>query len=149
MKTVKEATIITVMIAGYFDPLHEGHLDHITKAAQLGDYLYIITHTDACTEREKKARYTTLEFREFMLRGILCMLGVIGNIIVTDRADISQIIRNYKPNIFAKGGDREPENMPEAEIKACAEVNCEIVYGIGDLLNSSSAIKAKLEVNHE
>jgi cytidyltransferase-like protein len=35
-----------IAIAGKFDPVHEGHIDHIVKAAKLGDYLYIITHTD-------------------------------------------------------------------------------------------------------
>jgi len=133
-----------VIIAGYFDPLHEGHLDHITKAAALGDYLYIVTHTDACTERVKKDRYTTVEFREFVLNAILGALYTRGAVIVTEGEDISDVIEMFSPHIFAKGGDRKPDNMPIAEIRACERVGCQIVYGVGDLLNRSSEIKNRL-----
>ena len=133
-----------VIIAGYFDPLHEGHLDHITKASMLGDYLYIVTHTDACTERAKKDRYTSLSFREFMLNAILHELNVKGAVVATGNEDISDVIKMFRPQIFAKGGDRKPENMPITEIEACKKVGCQIVYGVGDLLNSSSEIKTRL-----
>lgn len=133
-----------VIVAGYFDPLHEGHLDHIIKAAALGDYLYIITHTDACTERVKGTHYTTLSFREFMLHAILSELKVKGAVIATEREDISDVIEMFSPQVFAKGGDRKPENMPVVEIEACEKVGCQIVYGVGDLLNSSSEIKTSL-----
>jgi cytidyltransferase-like protein len=137
-----------VLIAGYFDPLHEGHLDHIKKASQLGDYLIIVTHTDECTRKAKGNCLTTLEFREFMLRAIIGMLGTIGAVIISEHEDISKVIRDFRPDIFAKGGDRVPGNMPQAEIDACAEVGCQIVYGIGDLLNSSSHIKKVMEAKH-
>lgn len=139
----------TVLIAGYFDPLHDGHLNHILKAAKLGDFLYIVTHTDSCTERIKKSRYTTLTFRHFILRAILKELSIPGRILVTDDSSVANMIGRFKPNIFAKGGDRQPENMPKSELETCEEVNCQIIYGIGDLLNSSSEIKAKLGGQHD
>ena len=134
----------TVLVAGYFDPLHEGHLDHITKAAMFSDYLCIVTHTDACTERVKKARYTSLHFREFILRAIMNMLGRAGDVVVIDEETVADTIRRLKPNTFAKGGDRTANNMPEDEIMACKEVGCRVVYGVGDQLNRSSEIKAKI-----
>jgi cytidyltransferase-like protein len=42
----------TVMVAGKFDPLHEGHIDHIRKAAKLGKLL-VITHTDEVIKKLK------------------------------------------------------------------------------------------------
>lgn len=140
----------TVLIAGYFDPLHEGHLDHIRKASQLGDYLIIVMHTNACTKKVKGGCLTTLEFREFMLRAIMGMLGVIGTVVITEYEDVSKVIWDFRPQIFAKGGDRSPENkpLPQSEIEACKEVGCEIIYGVGDLLNSSSRIKRILEANY-
>ena len=133
-----------VLVAGYFDPLHDGHLDHIMKAAKIGDFLYIVTHTDAATERDKGARFTTVIFRHFMLQAILHELRIPGAVLVIDDATVAGVIRQFKPDIFAKGGDRIPGNMPQAEIEACAAVKCSIVYGIGDQLNSSSEIKALL-----
>ena len=35
-----------VAVAGKFDPLHRGHIDHIKKAKKLGDKLVVITHPD-------------------------------------------------------------------------------------------------------
>ena len=134
-----------VLIAGYFDPLHEGHLDHIVKAAGLGDRLIIVTHTDECIKRVKGMRFTTEGFRQFVLEAILGKLGVSGKVCIISSEDVSNVIRKMQPHIFAKGGDRIPGNMPQAEIEACEEVGCQIMYGIGDLLNSSSRIKKTLE----
>jgi len=138
-----------VLIAGCFDPLHEGHLDHILKAAKLGDYLIIATHTDECVKKIKGRCYTAEEFRVFMLEAILDHIKQPGEVIVTDDETVTAIIYERKPNILAKGGDRIPSNMPQSEIDAYKAVKCAIAYGVGDLLNSSSAIKAALEVNNE
>lgn len=133
-----------VLIAGYFDPLHDGHLDHFVKAAAYGDIMYIVTHTDECTKRVKGACFTTYSFRQFMLRAILKELGMQGLVLAADTENVASIIRQFKPDIFAKGGDRTESNMPKDEIEACQEVGCRIVYDVGDKLNSSSEIKAKL-----
>ena len=49
-------------------------------------------------------------------------------------------LRLVMPNIFAKGGDRIPSNMPQKEVDVCREIGCDIVYGVGDQLNSSSKL---------
>lgn len=51
---------------------------------------------------------------------------------------------NLKPDIFAKGGDRVPDNMPQNEIEVCDRLGIEIVYGCGDNLNSSSNLVQKV-----
>ena len=43
-----------VMIAGKFDPLHDGHLDHILKAGKLG-MLIIVTHPDSIVVATSKS----------------------------------------------------------------------------------------------
>ena len=133
-----------VLIAGYFDPLHEGHLDHIVKASELGDYLVIVTHTDECTERVKGRRFTIASFRRFILESIIDKLGIRGEVIVTNKADVADVIEQVSPDIFAKGRDRMPSNMPGSELQACDNVGCKIIYGIGAVLNSSSRIKKVL-----
>jgi D-beta-D-heptose 7-phosphate kinase/D-beta-D-heptose 1-phosphate adenosyltransferase len=40
-------------------------------------------------------------------------------------------LRSVKPKIFAKGGDRTPENMPRSEVELCKKFGIEIVYGVG------------------
>ena len=90
--------------------MHEGHLDHILRAAALGDFMYIVTHTDASTLRHKGSRYTTLSFRHFILSGILQNMKMYGLVLVTEEATVAYEIRQFKPDIFAKGGDRIPGN---------------------------------------
>jgi len=49
-------------------------------------------------------------------------------------------LRWVSPQKFAKGGDRTPDNMPHGEIEVCKELGIELVYGIGDRVDSSQDI---------
>jgi len=49
----------------------------------------------------------------------------------------------FKPDYFCKGGDRSgPQYMPQHELDACKELECEIIYGVGgtDKVSSSSEL---------
>lgn len=137
------------MVCGKFDPIHNGHIDHIIKASKLGDYLIIVTHIDETIARDSKKGecFVPLWARKLLLEGLLKALNVSGEVVVAEPIDvdgtISNTVRTLKPDILAKGGDRIIGNMPQNELDACAEVGCEVVYGIGDLLNSSSSIVRK------
>lgn len=136
-----------VAIAGGFDPPHEGHLDHIRKASKLGDFLVVLVSTDQDMIRKKGAYFMRQSYRIELMSIILKGLDIKGTVIATIDEDGTQAktIKQIKPDIFAKGGDRTQDNMPDNEVKACKEIGCEIVYGIGDMLNSSSRlIKDKL-----
>jgi len=134
------------MIAGCFDPVHEGHIEHIIQASKLGDVLYIVTHPDDIVARVKGKCFIPLHYRIMILRGLVGYLALNASVWVACSIDgtVTETLKALKPNIFAKGGDRTPDNMPESEIEACKEVGCEIRYGIGKQLNSSSRIKEEL-----
>jgi len=141
-----------VMIAGAFDPFHQGHLDHIQKAACLGDYLYVICHKDNAVIQKKGYCVQPFEIRRMVLQGILSILDINGTVLPALEDDMPtakysdglvHTIQSIKPDIFAKGGDRIPGNLPPLEVEACKKVGCRIVYGIGDLLNSSSKMMEK------
>lgn len=131
--------MIKVAIAGKFDPCHEGHIDHILKAGALG-YLTIITHDDEVIKKIKGCCNIALWAREAVLKGLLCLYNIQGCVVVSVDTDgtVALTLKLIKPDIFAKGGDRTSDNMPENEIKVCKEIGCEIHYGVGDLLNASS-----------
>ena len=140
--------MITVMVSGKFDPVHEGHIDHILKAAALGDKLIVVTHTDEVLDKIKPTGHqVTLWARMVLLRGILLHYGILGDVMVSvdPDANTTETLRLVRPHIYAKGGDRTPNNMPQEEIDACMEMKIPIVYGIGCLLNASSKIKIQKE----
>jgi len=130
-----------VLITGGFDPLHAGHISYINAAKNLGDILVVGVNSDDWLRRKKG--------REFMPSSerinIIQNLKAVDHCILFNDTENHAIeaIRNVKllyPNdhiIFANGGDRTAENIPEM-----SEPNVEFVFGIGgeDKMNSSSWI---------
>ena len=55
---------------------------------------------------------------------------------------VSEELRKLKPDIFANGGDRTSDNIPE--IKVCKEINCRMVFNVGgEKIQSSSSLLEK------
>jgi len=135
-----------VCVAGKFDPLHRGHIDHLKKASTLGDKLVVITHPDDVIARVSRKGYCLLPLADRV--AVLDAIKYVNQVVVSIDGDggCAETLRLIKPDIFAKGGDRTPDNMPNKEIKACEEIGCRIVYGIGDLLNSSTGLVRKINV---
>jgi FAD synthetase len=134
-----------IAVAGNFDPIHEGHIDHLEKAAQLkgeGDKLIVIlAREDQVIRKKGYSFYGSFRTRYKILKHFTIVDGIVANI--DQDLTCADTLRWLKPDIFAKGGDRIPDNMPLNEIKVCEEIGCKIEYGIGDLLNSSSALVKK------
>ncbi len=132
----------TVLVAGKFDPLHDGHIDHILKASVFG-YLYVITHTDDVLDKIKpNGHQVPLWARLLMLKSLLSYCNIKGEvgIAVDDDGTVVKTLALYHPDFFLKGGDRTVNNMPEGEIKVCRDNKIKIGYNVGNLLNSSSVM---------
>ncbi|MFC2059679.1 adenylyltransferase/cytidyltransferase family protein [Chloroflexota bacterium] len=132
---------IRVAVAGGFDPLHIGHLRHLQKAKALGNHLIVLVSNDDDMIRKKGFCFMPIEERIEILKAISCVDEVI--ITVDKDGTQAETLKMARPDIFAKGGDRTPDNMPENEIKACEEIHCKIVYGVGERLASSSELLQK------
>lgn len=130
--------MVKVAVAGGFDPLHIGHIRHIEAASNLGGRLIVIVSTDRDMIRKKG--YEFLPFEERM--EIIKALKWVDEVIPSIDADgtVAKTLKVIKPDIFAKGGERTEDNMPENEIQACKEIGCKIVYGVGEQLQSSSGL---------
>ena len=131
-----------VLITGKFNPIHKGHISHIREASKLGDCLIIVTHPDYILEKVRGNCWLSLEDRKAMLIAILNLYKINGCVIVSIDKDgtTTETLRKLHPDIFAKGGDRTPQNMVQSEVDVCKELSIEIVYGVGELLGSSSSI---------
>lgn len=134
--------MVRVAVAGGFDPLHIGHLRHFQKAKTLGDYLIVLVSNDEDMIRKKGYCFMPLEDRMKILKELRCVDEVIAT--VDNDGTQAETLKLVKPDIFAKGGDRIPDNMPQNEIEVCEEVDCKIVYGVGSQLRESSKLVENL-----
>ena len=131
----------TVLVAGGFDPLHIGHIQHFKEAKALGDVLVVAVNSDADMVRKKGYCFMPHLERMEIIKAIKYVDRVIP--VIDSDGSCAATIMEVRPEIFAKGGDRNPKDnpIPQNEIDACNRIGCEIVYGIGGgKVQSSSAL---------
>ncbi|MDC6481155.1 adenylyltransferase/cytidyltransferase family protein [bacterium] len=129
-----------VLVTGGFDPLHSGHIEYFIEAKKLGDKLVVGVNTDAWLKRKKG--------RPFMPGGerisIIKNLSMVDHCLLFGDDDDSAIeainnVRLLYPDahiIFANGGDRTSENIPEME----ADVeNISFKFGVGGEIKANSS----------
>ena len=130
-----------VVVTGGFDPLHSGHIAYFQAARKLGDRLIVGLNSDEWLVRKKGRPFMPLQER----MAIVGNLGVVDEVIVYNDEDGSscdaiRVVKNRYPNdqiVFANGGDRTRENIPEMVFD-----DVEFVFGVGgeEKKNSSSWI---------
>ena len=130
-----------VIVTGGFDPVHSGHISYLNHADHLGDHLVVGLNSDAWLARKKGRPF--MPWRERMV--VLGNLHMVDDVIDFDDSDGTAIdairrVREKYPNdeiVFANGGDRTRDNIPEMMFD-----DVEFVFGVGgeDKANSSSWI---------
>ena len=133
-----------VLVTGGFDPLHSGHIAYFEAAKELGDTLWVGLNSDDWLTRKKGRPFMPWKERA----SIINALSVVDKVIEFNDDDGSAtdaITQTRKLNpeaeiIFANGGDRKAENIPELFDDNTGELT--FVYGVGgeDKKNSSSWI---------
>ena len=127
---------IVVVASGYFDPIHVGHIEYLEKAKSLGDKLIVIVNNDGQAILKKGKEFMPFAER-IKIVGALKFVDEVFPSIDEDKS-VCKSLEAIKPNIFAKGGDRVVSNIPEAEI--CRKLGIKIIDGLGDKIQSSSAL---------
>tara|TARA_R100000008_G_scaffold82693_1_gene67231 strand:- start:6 stop:413 length:408 start_codon:yes stop_codon:yes gene_type:complete len=131
-----------VVTSGYFDPLHVGHLECLKLAKQLGDKLIVIVNSDLQAKLKKGESFMNEQDR----MEIVLALKYVDEVYLSIDKDKSQCetLRHIKPDIFAKGGDRMSDEIPES--KVCKELGIKIVDGLGEKIRSSSDLTGIKEI---
>lgn len=132
-----------VLVTGGFDPIHSGHIAYLQAAKKLGDILVVGANSDAWLARKKGRSFMPITERIAILRNIQNVDFVI-DFDDTDgsaRKAITMVRQSYPQDhiIFANGGDRTSDNIPEMDIR---DANLEFRFGVGgeNKANSSSWI---------
>jgi len=132
------------IVSGGFDPIHEGHISLIKSAAQKSDGVIILLNSDDWLIRKKGKNFMSAKTRRIICENIKNVIDVLE---FDDKDDSAcdGIIKTRKkyPDavlVFANGGDRTKDNIPE--IPVCKEQNVILEFGVGgtDKANSSSQI---------
>ena len=124
-----------VIVSGYFNPLHGGHLDMIEAAAKMGDSLVVIVNNDK-QQILKKGKIILDEANRLRLMRALKGVDQVVLSIDEDPTIIKtlELVASQHPGdqlIFANGGDRDSEKeIPEAEV--CRQHGIEMRFDAGE-----------------
>ena len=126
--------LTTVAVSGYFDPIHVGHLEFLELAKKLGDNLIVIINNNLQAELKKGSTFMDEKDRMEIVAALRCVDEVFLSI-DTDKS-VCKSLERIKPDIFANGGDRSLDEIPETAVMK--KYNIKMVDGLGLKIRSSS-----------
>jgi cytidyltransferase-like protein len=137
-----------VIVSGYFNPIHEGHLEYLNRSKSLGDFLYVIINNDLQRELKGSKPFLTENQRRTILKNIKAVDDVIIAIDENKFVDrtieliYKQEAHKYDRILFTNGGDQTAKTIGEKEI--CERLGIEMVFDLGDKIQSSSWLLNKI-----
>jgi D-beta-D-heptose 7-phosphate kinase/D-beta-D-heptose 1-phosphate adenosyltransferase len=130
-----------IIVSGYFNPLHKGHLEYFNNAKALGDELFVIVNNDHQRELKGSKPFQNEEERLLIVSNIKAVDKAILSIdqdrtvCETIRLLANQYGADYKL-VFGNGGDQNNDTIPETPV--CKELGVELIDGLGGKIQSSS-----------
>lgn len=130
-----------VIVSGYFNPLHKGHLELFRKAKEVGDLLCVIVNNDVQRELKGSQIFQDQDERVEIIRE-LSMVDMAWISIDKDRTQnetLKMLVNKFYGTMklaFANGGDQNNDTIPEADI--CRQFGIELIDGLGEKIQSSS-----------
>ena len=137
---------IGIIVSGYFNPLHKGHIELFHNAKNKGDILLVIVNND----KQRKLKNS----KEFMLEHervlIINELAVTDHVILSIDLDrtvckslekLKNVFGDKYSLYFANGGDQNNDNIPETEV--CRILGIGLIDRLGDKIQSSSWLLKK------
>jgi D-beta-D-heptose 7-phosphate kinase/D-beta-D-heptose 1-phosphate adenosyltransferase len=135
-----------IIVSGYFNPLHKGHLELFNKAKEAGDQLWVIVNSDL--QRALKGSKEFMDENERLV--IVSAIGIVDKALISIDTDKTQCVTlcdladqyaNQYELYFANGGDQNNDSI--AEVSVCKEKGITLLEGLGDKIQSSSWLLKK------
>lgn len=133
--------IKAVIVSGYFNPIHKGHIEYFQNARANGDELFVIVNSDFQRALKGSKEFQDENERVFIIENLRvvdkCFLSIDKDRTVVE--SIKLIFNEFGNDYqfaFANGGDQNNESIPEKSI--CEELGIELIDGLGLKIQSSS-----------
>ena len=130
-----------VIVSGYFNPIHIGHLELFENASNEGDFLIVIVNSDLQRELKGSKEFMSEDERLKIVQSIkgvgLALLSIDKD--STQNKTLKHLYDEYGAMwdlYFANGGDQNNDTIPESVI--CNKLGIILIDGLGDKIQSSS-----------
>jgi rfaE bifunctional protein kinase chain/domain/rfaE bifunctional protein nucleotidyltransferase chain/domain len=111
---VRAAGGIIVAAGGSFDLLHTGHTATLAAARALGDCLLVVVNSDVSVRRRSGPAGPAVPLAERV--AALAALDCVDAVAVFDSDDPRDVLDALRPDLWVKGGDHDPAELPETPL---------------------------------
>ena len=130
-----------IIVSGYFNPLHKGHIELFKNAKKLGDELIVIVNNDFQRKLKGSKKFMDQDERTLIINELSITDKVYLSIDKdsTVKKSLEKIHSNLGTNYelyFANGGDQSNKSI--LEVKICKKLNIGLIDGLGEKIQSSS-----------
>ena len=137
-----------VIVSGYFNPIHKGHLEYFNNAKAMADELFVIVNNDHQRALKGSTEFMKEEERYEIVSNLKpvdwAIVAIENDSRLVDKS-IRMIHELYKDEfqnfIFSNGGDQTEQTIAEDVI--CKKLGIKMVFGLGDKIQSSSWLLKK------
>ena len=135
-----------IIVSGYFNPIHKGHLEYLNCAKAIADKLFVIVNNDHQRELKGSKEFQDEDERVIIISNLKAVDEVILSIdkdstVCETIKHISEKFGNEYELAFANGGDQNNDSIPEAVL--CNELGVSLIDGLGEKIQSSSWLLEK------
>ena len=130
-----------IIVSGYFNPIHKGHIEYFQNAKANGDKLFVIVNSDFQRALKGSKEFQDENERVLIVENLRmvdkCFLSIDKDRTVVESIKLifNQFGKEYQ-FAFANGGDQNNYTIPERLI--CEEFGIELIDGLGGKIQSSS-----------
>ena len=135
-----------IIVSGYFNPIHKGHIEYFQNAKTKGDELFVIINNDLQRALKGSKEFQDEKERIFIVENLQlvdkCFLSIDKDRTVVESIKMifNEFGKEYQLS-FANGGDQDNHTIPEKPI--CEELGIDLIDGLGDKIQSSSWLLKK------